>query len=125
MAVASGQVGMDGRMMTLEEEIKHCEDVANDRAGCCEDCAEQHRQLAEWLKELKAYRQLTEMDKRVTCITCGHLRTEQIQGRKIPDSICAAPIWKELNRTVPHVIGHDTREPIQCDFRKPKGGTEG
>jgi hypothetical protein len=38
--------------MTLDEAIKHCEEVANDRAGCCEDCAEEHRQLAEWLTEL-------------------------------------------------------------------------
>lgn len=36
--------------MTLDEAIKHCEEVANDRAGCCEDCVEEHRQFAEWLK---------------------------------------------------------------------------
>ncbi len=46
-------------MLDLETAIKHCEDVANDRAGCCEDCAEEHRQLAEWLKELKQLRELT------------------------------------------------------------------
>ena len=43
--------------MTLEEAIKHCEDVAEDRCGCAEDCVNEHRQLAEWLKELKAYRE--------------------------------------------------------------------
>lgn len=111
-------------MMTLDEAIIHCEDVANDRAGCSEDCAEEHRQLAEWLKELKAYRQMTGLEK-VTCITCRHLRTELIQRRNFPDEICAAPIWKELNKTVPHVIGHDPHEPIRCDHWKPKGGTEG
>lgn len=42
--------------MTLDEAIKHCEDVAEDRCGCAEDCAEEHRQLAEWLKELKERR---------------------------------------------------------------------
>ena len=42
--------------MTLDEAIKHCEDVAEDRCGCAEDCVNEHRQLAEWLKELKAYR---------------------------------------------------------------------
>ena len=57
--------------MTLEEAIKHCEEVAEDKfneaqesimcnrfqyADDCRDCAEEHRQLAEWLKELKAYR---------------------------------------------------------------------
>ena len=42
-------------MMTLEEAIKHCEEVAD--ADCYGDkqyrCSEEHRQLAEWLRELK------------------------------------------------------------------------
>lgn len=57
--------------MTIDEAIKHCEEVAweNDRkAMCveeayqtteqqnCEQCAADHRQLAEWLKELKELR---------------------------------------------------------------------
>ena len=46
--------------MTLEEAIIHAEEVVDrcevtdgDRA-----CAEEHRQLAEWLKELKAVKNL-------------------------------------------------------------------
>ena len=69
--------------MTLEEAIKHCEEVAEEQekaakewhenqVGKCEPirfpkmdytcenecykCAEEHRQLAEWLKELKELR---------------------------------------------------------------------
>jgi hypothetical protein len=56
--------------MTIEEGIVHAEDVARmnheaakhltdehpTQAEKCEACAEEHRQLAEWLKELKAYR---------------------------------------------------------------------
>ena len=59
--------------MTLEEAIKHCEEQANlleeSAAGCdmtdkiekeiaCRSgkCAAEHRQLAEWLKELKTLR---------------------------------------------------------------------
>lgn len=41
--------------MTLDEAIKHCEDKS---AGCSK-CADEHRQLAEWLKELKSLRQLS------------------------------------------------------------------
>lgn len=61
--------------MTLEEAIKHCEDVAernekkaswywwtswywwkegNPNYENCIECAAEHKQLAEWLKELKA-----------------------------------------------------------------------
>lgn len=64
-------------MMNLDEAIKHCEEVAEENeeiyeAHCriyskevvekypsppCKKCADEHRQLAEWLKELKAYRE--------------------------------------------------------------------
>ena len=60
--------------MTLEEAIKHAEAAAienekeakrkrehggtfyDDEAQACSICAEQHRQLAEWLKELQETR---------------------------------------------------------------------
>ena len=59
--------------MTLDEAIKHCEEVASkcefdtdwgmgnhfiDRSGVADviECAKEHRQLAEWLKQLKRYR---------------------------------------------------------------------
>lgn len=54
-------------MMTLEEAIKHCEEVAEELDNECEHyeiagiggtgeqrkCASEHRQLAEWLRALK------------------------------------------------------------------------
>lgn len=43
--------------MTLEEAIKHCEEVASSCNN--KDCALDHRQLAEWLKELKSLRSST------------------------------------------------------------------
>lgn len=57
--------------MTLDEAIKHCEEVAEENEGMCRveeamglglqnaemmKCASEHRQLAEWLRELKAYK---------------------------------------------------------------------
>ena len=45
--------------MTLTEAIKHCEDVAD--YDCFTDdqrkCSEEHRQLADWLRELKERRE--------------------------------------------------------------------
>lgn len=63
--------------MTLDEAIKHAEEVAeeqeeNAREGRlqlsnnvleCERCAREHRQLAEWLKD---YKKLLEQEKWVT-----------------------------------------------------------
>ncbi len=60
--------------MTIDEAIRHCEEVAEINERICatelsvglpdiyrhkdeaKKCADEHRQLAEWLKELKAYR---------------------------------------------------------------------
>jgi len=36
--------------MTIEEAIKHAADIANKR---CDECGHEHRQLCEWLLELK------------------------------------------------------------------------
>ena len=84
--------------MTLEEAIKHCEEVAERKerdaeeiamhdaegvyqpqVGRCSYCAEEHRQLAEWLRELQIYRQkLTEIEAAVnfykSCETCQGFR---------------------------------------------------
>lgn len=45
--------------MSIEEAIKHCNEVAdsyNDTVPDC-DCASDHRQLASWLQELKERRE--------------------------------------------------------------------
>ena len=39
--------------MTLDEAIEHCEE----KAKCGDSCGMEHKQLAEWLKELKKYRE--------------------------------------------------------------------
>lgn len=41
-------------MMTLDEAIEHCREVAN---SSCSGCAMEHAQLASWLIELKFRRQ--------------------------------------------------------------------
>ena len=45
--------------MNLDEAIKHCEEVADTPCFTDEEarCYTEHRQLAEWLKELKAYKE--------------------------------------------------------------------
>ena len=58
--------------LTLDEAIKHCEEVAEDKKAqaweaqlqeeygkvkSCKECAKEHKQLAEWLKELKQFKE--------------------------------------------------------------------
>ena len=61
-------------MLTLDEAIAHCEEVAEENEKklkswgrhclatieeqTCLDCASEHRQLAEWLRELKRDREI-------------------------------------------------------------------
>ena len=41
-------------MMTLDEAIKHCKEKSCGDS----DCAKEHKQLSEWLKELQYYREI-------------------------------------------------------------------
>ena len=38
----------------IQEAIQHCKDVANSKV--CEDCKQDHLQLAKWLEELQDYK---------------------------------------------------------------------
>ena len=51
--------------MTIDEAIQHCKEVANEEKSkllkvgdeyICSECGKEHKQLAEWLEELKDYR---------------------------------------------------------------------
>ena len=43
--------------MTIDEAIQHCREQVQEQAKKgCYSCAEEHQQLAEWLRELKAYK---------------------------------------------------------------------
>ena len=76
--------------MTLDEAIKHCEKKAQElnemaikwkvKDVKCLECAAEHEQLAEWLKELRDYRE----GKR-TCENCKHQDKMELD---FPCSIC-------------------------------------
>ena len=77
--------------MTIDEAIKHCEEVAEENEKnaksinniykkSCLECASEHRQLAKWLKDLKEYK-----DARVGCEYCKHNYREQHER---PCSLC-------------------------------------
>ena len=48
----------DANILRMEQAIEHCEKMA--KTLDCKDCAEDHRQLAEWLKELRVYKKFEE-----------------------------------------------------------------
>lgn len=44
-------------MMTIDEAIKHCDNIVSSQ---CNECGEEHKQLSEWLKELKCLRKVVD-----------------------------------------------------------------
>lgn len=65
-------------MMTLEQAIAHAEDVAAN--ATCADCAAEHRQLATWLKELRARRRRDVDDSFLNLhAECQRLRANKVQ----------------------------------------------
>lgn len=43
--------------MTIEEAIAHAQETADTRTDLCNECRQEHAQLAEWLTELKRLRE--------------------------------------------------------------------
>lgn len=88
--------------MTIEEAIKHCEEVADKYCekveegltadDFCDSCASEHRQFAEWLRELKDYK-----DARVGCEYCKHNYREQHER---PCSLCQRNFMDMFEREV-------------------------
>lgn len=88
-------------MINLDEEIKHCEEIVNDmenREGYAfiaityAEYASEYRQLAEWLRELKDYK-----DARVGCEYCKHKFREQHER---PCSLCQRNFVDKFEREV-------------------------
>ena len=76
--------------MTLEQAIEHAEDTAKSAIGC--ECRDEHRQLAEWLKELAERRKQPEI------IHCGECAFPYIRGKNMYcDNITGEEImvWKD------------------------------
>jgi hypothetical protein len=87
-------------MLNLDEAIEHCEEKAEElersaklhqrpdrsvkgsgkRYLSCIECAKEHRQLAEWLKKLKAYK-----EERVSCEYCKY--NDRLEHER-PCSLC-------------------------------------
>ena len=92
-------------MLSIDEAIAHAREVANTQRGksgtclqngleCehfsdCLKCAEEHEQLAEWLEELKAYREIGTVEGYKNAIECYTreytIRKSNIQYNKAID----------------------------------------
>ena len=51
---------IDEPIITIDEAIEHCYEVADKK---CDDCGKEHLQLAKWLEELKESREIINRQK--------------------------------------------------------------
>ena len=102
--------------MTLEEAIIHAEEVAELNEECtriynehgktmesysCKECASEHRQLAEWLRELKALNENDDVkDVFKNCDTCKY---KSLESDDFPCDRCC-------HRYINQYVYDDTRE---------------
>ena len=99
--------------MTIDEAIQHCEEVAEvnhkmveslvgidtDEQERCRECAKDHEQLAEWLKELKAYREArAEINQALNDDARGE-QNDYERGRKSGIFLCESIISVKLGES--------------------------
>lgn len=90
--------------MTLDEAIRHAEEVAEtceydaskwdmtdayEQSVACElgKCVEEHRQLAEWLKELKTLRQYIVTELEISCASSNDIFDENDERYYVLDKL--------------------------------------
>ena len=132
--------------MTIDEAISHALEVAehNDnlvRWGCinesvtqnCRECAAEHRQLAEWLTELKEAKRLLKAAVEdmynsvndVHCKYCSKWHTDQCQGTSHLDCYVENKFkWRYADEALA-LIGEDTNVPASADDTNVGGKIEG
>lgn len=90
-------------MLTLDEAIKHCEEVAEKYCEAveegltaddfCDSCASEHRQLAEWLRKLKTFEEAKE---RIIEVSWKHTFTFSDESEPMTYKICALDTVLEI-----------------------------
>lgn len=93
-------------MLNLDDAIKHCEEVAEEQEKLCKvndsfnfaqpkwkECGEEHRQLAEWLKEYKRLKEQDPCEKAVSVQDC-------INAIENTDCELSPQAWKEITTSI-------------------------
>lgn len=123
--------------MTLDEAIKHCLDIADGQDKCAEisvsehakerisQCATEHRQLAEWLTELKEAKRLLKSARSIIeDVICNedYLCNECEYRAKCDGGFSF--YWRYANEALA-LIGEDANVPASADGTNVGGKIEG
>lgn len=127
--------------MTLDEAIKHAEEIAEEKeneaqdleyskldwkyeANQCSKSSEEHRQLAEWLKELKDYRERIPSyeagynDAKREIALSGEYQRAYERGKKDAEQTRWIPVSEKYEHHIDHTdciwYGDDSGCPVTC-----------
>ena len=103
--------------MTIDEAIAHAREVANeqkrrsgicvqnnsecDKFSACLKCSEEHEQLAEWLEQLKDYRDKNKMVVRIDCANSDEFKDMAVKLAKEQYNKAIDDFVKEYKRKTP------------------------
>ena len=106
--------------MTIDEAIAHAREVASeqkrrsgicvqnnsecDKFSACLKCSEEHEQLAEWLEELKDYRDKNKMVVRIDCANSDEFKDMAVKLAK-----------EQYNKAIDDCKELTFREVVYCD----------
>ena len=102
--------------MTIDEAIEMYKKIANTDSNCprycmnpCEDCVKECKQIAEWLEELKNYRDKNKMVVRIDCENMDSIKDKIVELSKYAESQYNKAIddFVEFASTMPTVEEED------------------
>lgn len=122
-------------MITLEEAIAHAEEVCSDKSSQAEHirdkmksdiamgnateleaCAADHKQLAEWLKELKRYKDSEKYEKRELRLQISQLLADAGLNQGTIKEMVEVEIKNKVERAVKQTLDHLNAQTSSGDF---------
>ena len=109
--------------MTLDEAIVHAKELSEDQS-VCEDCREEHKQLAEWLEELKQYKEEKPEIKQET--NYEHYKDEIVENCGFTFALvggkphkCSEVDCCDCGFSTGHGCGEKVKEWLKSPYKKP------
>lgn len=100
--------------MTLDEAIEHCMEQSEIEGVC--DCAAEHRQLAEWLKELKELKSKKVMDDDIRSLTWDVMEVVEKEldfefaEHGFPHDDVEGRVWDKIFCVISDVVPHEENQ---------------
>lgn len=97
--------------MTLDEAIIHAKEISENQC-ICEECQKEHRQLADWLEELKTLREKSNW------IPCSEQLPNEAFGCLVTVMDCEPYTGENFENILPYHVGYDGKSWNDADGKE-------